>query len=199
MTEVKKAKPAAKKAPAEKTEKTAAVKPAAKIDTAVKAAVKAAAPKAAPAEPTVVKAAPAAKKVNTPAFAGTYVFAIGKRKTAVARMRMYPAGGGTILVNRKPVKEYFTVPEHMASFMAPFVVSGIEPRSYDISIDVAGSGIRAHADACRHALARALEKENKDRRVPLKQAGFLTRDSRIKERKKPGLKGARRAPQWAKR
>ncbi len=139
-----------------------------------------------------------AKTAETADKKGPYVYSVGKRKTAIARIRLFK-GTGKITINERDAKQYFTVGQHMASFLAPFNVAGVVPKSYDLEIKVIGGGPNAQAEACRHGLAQALEKEEASRRTELKKVGFLTRDARVKERKKPGLKGARRAPQWAKR
>jgi small subunit ribosomal protein S9 len=135
---------------------------------------------------------------TTEAASGPYVYAVGKRKTAIARLKLF-RGKGDITVNEKDAKKYFTIGQHLASFLAPFKVASVNAKDYDLEIKVIGGGPTAQAEACRHGLATALQKEDESRRTALKQAGFLTRDARVKERKKPGLKGARRAPQWAKR
>ena len=144
----------------------------------------------------------AATKAKTEKKADTqapYTYAVGKRKTAIARIKLFAKGSGKFEINGKDAKKYFTVGQHIASFLAPLKVAAVTQKSYDLTIKVIGGGPSSQADACRHGLAKALEKENAERRKELKAAGFLTRDSRVKERKKPGLKGARRAPQWAKR
>lgn len=126
-----------------------------------------------------------------------YVGAIGRRKTAVASVRL--AGGhGKFLVNGKTVKEYFRMPrlEFLAS--APILKLKLSDK-YDTSAKVGGSGLRAQAEALRLGLARALAVKNPDFKKKLRKLGFLTRDARMVERKKYGLKKARRAPQWAKR
>lgn len=129
-----------------------------------------------------------------------YTYAVGKRKTAIARVRIYRDGAsGQLTVNGRAAKEYFCVSQNYAAFHAPLGLLEIGNKELDVDVKVLGGGPTAQAEAARHGLARALEKENEARRKPLKQAGFLTRDSRVKERKKPGLKRARRSPQWAKR
>lgn len=130
---------------------------------------------------------------------GPYTYAVGKRKTAIALVRLFANGAGKITVNDHPVKKYFTVGHHLSAFLAPLKVAEVTQKDYDIEIKVKGGGPSSQAEACRHGLAKTLEKEDSKRRIGLKRAGFLTRDSRVKERKKPGLKGARRAPQWSKR
>jgi small subunit ribosomal protein S9 len=128
-----------------------------------------------------------------------YIYAVGKRKTAIAIVKLFPNGNGKFLVNDKDFKEYFTVGKSIASFLAPFKITELSEKNYDLKIKLVGGGVSAGAEACRHGISRALVKEDESRRSALKKAGFLTRDSRMKERKKPGLKRARRAPQWSKR
>lgn len=138
----------------------------------------------------------ATKTTSTHEFKGNYQYAVGKRKTAIARVRLY-RGTGKFVINNIDAKKYLTV--GWDAFTAPFKVAELAQKDYDLSIEVVGGGIHAQAEACRHGITQALEAEDATRRKPLKLAGFLTRDARIKERKKPGLKRARRAPQWAKR
>jgi len=126
-----------------------------------------------------------------------YLYANGKRKTAVARVRMFDKGEGNIIVNEKPIKEYFSG-VYIANVLSPLTLTDNKKR-FDITILVKGGGYSSQADACRHAISKALVELDAEYRLSLKQAGFITRDSRVKERKKPGLKRARRAPQWAKR
>ena len=130
-------------------------------------------------------------------FTGTYFYANGKRKRAVARVRLYK-GTGRIVVNGKEAKEYFSTDEMVNVFMAPLVLTKNEGQ-YDISAKVEGGGIQGQADALRHGIAKALLEVDAELRHTLKPEGFLTRDSRIKERKKFGLHKARRAPQFSKR
>ncbi len=123
--------------------------------------------------------------------------AIGRRKTAVARVQLQP-DSKDILINGKPLDKYFPTPE-----LRQLVVTALEKMScldkFGIVVRVKGGGLHAQAEAVRHGVARALTKFNAEFRKRLKSAGFLTRDSRMRERKKPGLKRARRAPQWTKR
>lgn len=137
------------------------------------------------------------EKTNVTPFEGRYFYANGKRKTAVARVRLYEGGKGEILVNEKPLKDYFhgTL---IGNVKLPLQLSS-QGKTFNISILVKGGGISAQADASRHGIAKALTVFDPALRPILKKAGLLTRDSRSKERKKFGLKKARRAPQWAKR
>lgn len=120
----------------------------------------------------------------------------GGRKTAISRVRITP-GKFAITVNDKSVKDYFKLPKHQDIVNAPMKLLSLD--SYSISARVAGGGIAGQADAVRHGIATALVGINKDFKARLRKAGFMTRDPRVVERKKYGLKKARRAPQWAKR
>lgn len=139
---------------------------------------------------------PSKAKLVEHEFKGQYHYAVGKRKTSVALVRLY-RGAGKFVVNGVEAKKYFSV--GWDAFTAPFKVAELAQKEYDLSIEVSGGGIHSQAEACRHGVTQALELEDATRRKALKAAGFLTRDARIKERKKPGLKRARRSPQWAKR
>ncbi|MBI5254748.1 30S ribosomal protein S9 [Candidatus Falkowbacteria bacterium] len=126
-----------------------------------------------------------------------YLYAVGRRKTAIAKVRLYKNGKGDILVNDKPIKEYFNAGLREI-INAPLQAIG-QLDKIDIIIKVIGGGISGQAEAVRHGISRALVDLNLNFRKPLKKAGYLKRDARAKERKKPGLKRARRAPQWSKR
>lgn len=126
-----------------------------------------------------------------------YTEAIGRRKSATARVRLYP-GNGEIVVNDLPMEEYFGRILDVMALRQPLALTGLES-SYNISIRVQGGGDSGQAMAARHGLARALMAVDPNLRPTLKAAGFLTRDARVKERKKPGLKRARKAPQYTKR
>ena len=128
---------------------------------------------------------------------GKYVFATGRRKTAIANVRMF-SGHGKHMVNKKPFDVYFSHSILRDEALQPLEVTGLAG-DFHITASVSGGGIRAQAQAVRHGLAQALATLNQDVKKVLKSNTFLTRDDRKKERKKPGLKGARRAPQWAKR
>ncbi|HNZ83714.1 MAG TPA: 30S ribosomal protein S9 [Candidatus Pacearchaeota archaeon] len=127
-----------------------------------------------------------------------YIEAVGRRKTAVARVRIIPDTKQIIVVNGKDYKEYFTIPSLQANVLAPFAVNS-DLAKISVTAVVKGGGANAQSEAVRHGISRALEKMNKELRKDLKKLGYLTRDSREKERKKPGLRRARRAPQWSKR
>jgi len=123
--------------------------------------------------------------------------ATGRRKTAVARVRLVP-GSGRIIVNGKPASEYFGRPVLETLVRSPLQVTKCEDR-FDVLVNVTGGGIAGQAGAVRHGIARALLAVDEEFRAPLKKAGFLTRDPRMKERRKYGLKKARKAPQFSKR
>jgi small subunit ribosomal protein S9 len=126
-----------------------------------------------------------------------YVEAIGRRKEASARVRLYP-GTGEIIVNDKPVNVYFGRALDQMILRQPLALTGTEA-SFNISVKVQGGGESGQASAVRLGIARALVEQDANLRPVLKAAGFLTRDARAKERKKPGLKRARKAPQYTKR
>lgn len=133
-----------------------------------------------------------AKKSTKAVFYGT-----GRRKCSVAKVRLV-AGQGNVIVNGKPVLEYFGRKILELTVRQPMVVTNTESK-YDVLVDVHGGGKTGQAGAVRHGIARALLKVEDDFRSPLKKAGFLTRDPRMKERRKYGLKKARKAPQFSKR
>ncbi len=126
-----------------------------------------------------------------------YFYGTGRRKKSVARVRLYP-GTGSITVNGKSVDEYFGLETLKLIIAQPFSVCEAEGK-FDVVANVAGGGLSGQAGAIRHGIARALVVADAENRPSLKKAGFLTRDPRMKERKKYGLKGARRAPQFSKR
>ena len=128
-----------------------------------------------------------------------YTFAVGKRKTAIARVRLFPekVQGINIIVNEKDYKEYFPYFEYQEDILKPLKLVGVEHMS--ISIKVHGGGLKGQVGAVKHGISRALLKTDEEYRAVFKKEGLLTRDSRKKERKKPGLKKARKAPQWSKR
>jgi small subunit ribosomal protein S9 len=126
-----------------------------------------------------------------------FIYGTGRRKEAVARVRLLP-GDGEIVVNGKPLAEYFGRSVSLAGVRLPFRVTETEGR-YAASVLVAGGGFSGQAGAIRHGIARALLRAHPDARRVLREAGLLTRDPRAKERKKYGLKRARKAPQYTKR
>ena len=127
----------------------------------------------------------------------SYVYGTGRRKEAVARVRLLP-GDGSIVVNGKDAADYFGGTPGLATLRLPFRVTETEGR-YSASVLVAGGGFSGQAGAIRHGIARALLTAHPDARGALRAAGLLTRDPRAKERKKYGLKRARKAPQYTKR
>ncbi|HEY6408606.1 MAG TPA: 30S ribosomal protein S9 [Ktedonobacteraceae bacterium] len=130
---------------------------------------------------------------------GEYYYGMGRRKTAVARVRLYPNGDGSITINGRSAQAYFGTRETPAATMnAPLRLLELG-NAYSMSIRVIGGGTTGQAGAIRHAVARALLRVNPEWRLALRKAGYLTRDPRMKERKKPGLKRARKAPQYTKR
>lgn len=126
-----------------------------------------------------------------------YFYGTGRRKTAVAQVRLYP-GTGEIIVNGKPLEEYFPREPDRDLILAPLRVVSMGDR-YSVMVKVEGGGICGQAGAISHGIARALLAADPQLRPTLRQGGFLTRDPRVKERKKPGLKRARKAPQYTKR
>ncbi len=129
--------------------------------------------------------------------AGRYTYATGKRKSAVAKVRLYEKGKGDVFINNAPMEEYF-FGTLIGNVLWPLKLAKME-KSFDVVVKVTGGGMHSQADAVRHGIARGLMTFDPALRPILKKAGLLSRDSRVKERKKPGLKRARRAPQWAKR
>lgn len=148
----------------------------------------------------VVAKKPTIKKVDKKEkpLKGQYFEALGKRKTAVARVRLYVKGDKEIIVNGKSFKEYFTGFTLQETVQAPLVLMELQDK-FRITVILKGGGTFSQAEALRHGISRAIEIYNPEFRQKLKQAGFLTRDSRMRERKKPGLKRARKSPQWSKR
>ena len=126
-----------------------------------------------------------------------YFYGTGRRKNSVARVRVYN-GTGKITINDRDIDDYFGLETLKLIVRQPLAVAGVEGK-FDIVVRVAGGGVSGQAGAIRHGLSRALLQFNPELRSTLKKAGFLTRDPRMKERKKYGLKAARRAPQFSKR
>jgi len=126
----------------------------------------------------------------------TYTEAVGRRKTATARVRISDAKNASMLVNGKTAEQYFPLMAMVKTAYAPLQALGA---NYAVSAHVAGGGLKAQAEAVRHGLSRAISELVPEQRKDLKIRGFLKRDPRAKERKKFGLKAARRAPQWSKR
>lgn len=146
--------------------------------------------------PTVTKA----KKETKEKALGRFIETVGRRKTATARVRVFSdekQKKPDITINDKAVKDYFSLVELQRIVYEP--LEKLKAEGYRITIKVRGGGIRGQAEAVRHAIARALVKEDEGVRKKLKRPGFLKRDPRMKERRKFGLKKARKAPQWSKR
>lgn len=131
------------------------------------------------------------------AKAAAKFYGTGRRKKSIARVYMTP-GKGNITVNNRPLDEYFGLETLKVIVKQPLVATETEGK-YDVKVNVKGGGTTGQAGAIRHGVARALLKVDNDYRATLKKEGFLTRDPRMKERKKYGLKSARRAPQFSKR
>lgn len=128
----------------------------------------------------------------------SYLYAVGRRKEAKAQVKLYKNGKGNIKVNGKLYSEYFSIEELQQIVSSPMKSVG-QADKVDIEAKVCGGGLRGQAEAIRLGIARALVQLNINFKKNLRKGGFLTRDPRAKERKKPGLKRARRAPQWQKR
>ncbi|MBQ4102648.1 MAG: 30S ribosomal protein S9 [Oscillospiraceae bacterium] len=127
-----------------------------------------------------------------------YFYGTGRRKSSVARVRLIPGGNGTITINNRDIDDYFGLDTLKLIVRQPLELTG-NMGKFDIICTVAGGGVTGQAGAIRHGLSRALLLADPNYRPELKKAGFLTRDPRMKERKKYGLKAARRAPQFSKR
>lgn len=128
-----------------------------------------------------------------------YIYGVGRRKTSVARVRLFPNSDGTVTINGKSAQSYFGERgTNLATIVAPLRLLELG-NNYGFTVRVVGGGTSGQAGAIRHGLARALVHFNPEYRQALRRAGFLTRDPRMKERKKPGLKRARKAPQYTKR
>lgn len=127
-----------------------------------------------------------------------YFEGIGRRKESTARVRLM-SGSGKFIVNDRPAEEYFPRVGDIEAIVAPLAAAGQDRATYDITIVVRGGGVTGQTDAVQLGVARALVKINAENTSALRKGGFLTRDPRIKERKKPGLKRARKAPTYTKR
>jgi small subunit ribosomal protein S9 len=126
-----------------------------------------------------------------------YFYGTGRRKTAVARVRLYPNGDGTILVNNRPAEQYFGRDTLVMAVRSP--LRQVDAGAFNVHVRVVGGGVSGQAGAALHGIARALVRADEANRPALRKGGFLTRDPRMKERKKYGLKRARKAPQYTKR
>ena len=127
-----------------------------------------------------------------------YFYGTGRRKSSVARVRVYENGTGSIIINGREIDDYFGLDTLKLIVNQPLVAADVVGK-VDVVVTVAGGGVSGQAGAIRHGISRALLTLNPEYRATLKAAGFLTRDPRMKERKKYGLKAARRAPQFSKR
>ncbi len=127
-----------------------------------------------------------------------YTTAVGRRKTASARVKLTPAAKNSVVVNGKSAVDYFKTKTRDSITMDALVLEDVTG-TYQVEVRVSGGGVNAQAEAIRHAIARALTKADLGLRAPLKSAGFLKRDPRAVERKKPGLRKARKRKQWSKR
>jgi len=166
-------------------------------------ATEAQAPVSAPVPPPAPSAGPvgAAQPQTQPQAQSTqpgqYFYGLGRRKCAIAQVRLFPSGDGQILINGRPSREYFGREALDINIQQP--LRAIEGTSYNIIARVIGGGLTGQAGAIRLGIARALVVADEASRAALRSRGLLTRDARVKERKKPGLKRARRAPQYTKR
>ena len=127
-----------------------------------------------------------------------YLYGTGRRKSSVARVHLFPNGTGAITINGRDIDDYFGLETLKLIVRQPLAVAEVEGK-FDLVVRVGGGGVSGQAGAIRHGLARALLQYDENLRAALMKAGFLTRDPRMKERKKYGLKAARRAPQFSKR
>ena len=127
-----------------------------------------------------------------------YIEAVGRRKTSTSRARITPAKKQNVSINGKTVEEYFSSEVLRSHVTQPLAVEGLE-QQFVVTVMVKGGGISSQSEAVRHSISRALTKFEETLRKPLKSAGYLKRDPRMKERRKFGLKKARKAPQWSKR
>jgi len=142
-------------------------------------------------------AEPDKKAVEQAPKKGAYFYAMGRRKTASAKVRAYESSS-QFTINTKPFSAYFSTKDLQKIVLTPLSLLGLE-KKIGFEIFISGGGTHSQAEAVRHGIARTLILRNPEDKSVLKQAGLLTRDPRVKERKKPGLRRARRSPQWAKR
>jgi small subunit ribosomal protein S9 len=131
-------------------------------------------------------------------MAAQYYEGIGRRKAATARVRLFPGGTGNLIINDKDGSDYLPRPGDVDILLEPLTTVG-QAKSYDISVHVNGGGISGQRDAILLGIARAIIKIDPDLKPALREQSYLTRDARVKERKKPGLKRARKAPTYTKR
>jgi len=137
------------------------------------------------------------KNEEAVSFDGRYIAAVGRRKSATAEVRLYENGKGSVSINDEKLNDYF--PSNLAAIVVQPIKLAGRAKDFDFSIMVRGGGQRGQAEAARHGISRCLLKFDAGLGLSLRAKGYLTRDARVKERKKPGLKKARRAPQWSKR
>lgn len=152
-------------------------------------------------KPAVKKVSKTTEPASVKSASQRYVYAVGRRKTAIAQVRLYPnekTGSAVAVVNKKTIREYFGTESLETIALSPIKLVGLES-AFEVSVVVRGGGLHGQADAIKLGVARSLIKHDVLLRAVLKSAGMLTRDARAVERKKPGLKKARRSPQWAKR
>ena len=131
-------------------------------------------------------------------FSGQYYYGVGRRKTSTAQVRLYKGDGKQVVINKQLGSRYFSPDYLVETITTPLKAVGMD-KDFDISVRVVGGGMASQADAIRHGVARALLAFDVNLKTTLKRTGLLTRDARMKERKKFGLRGARRAPQFSKR
>ena len=149
-------------------------------------------------EATVEKKVAKRTTKKIPANKNVEYTATGRRKNSIARVRIIPNGKGQFTINKANIEEYFVLGVYRLVANQPFEVTGTMGK-YDVIVNVHGGGLSGQAGAIRHGIARALVKADESLKTEIKKAGFLTRDARVKERKKYGLKKARKAPQFRKR
>ncbi len=131
-------------------------------------------------------------------FSGQYYYGVGRRKTSTARIRLYKGDGKQVTINNQPGDRYFSPTYLLDTIIVPLKAVGMD-KDFDISVRVSGGGMASQSEAIRHGVARALVAFDTTLKTTLKRSGLLTRDARMKERKKFGLRRARRAPQFSKR
>jgi len=147
---------------------------------------------------TVIKKKPVLKAAEEEKKESRYFKATGRRKTSLARVRLWTKGDKIVTVNQKPLKEYFPSKDLQQIVLSPLEKMNCEDK-FNVQIITRGGGIHSQAEAARHGISRGLVEFNPDFKKRLRKTGYLTRDPRMRERKKFGLKRARRAPQWRKR
>lgn len=192
------AQPLAEEAAAEETAEAIEVTEAPEVEAIEVAEEEKVVEAAEPAEPVEVIVEAPDLVEELPEEREVYYYGTGRRKTSTARVRLYPSKEPEIIVNDKLVDQHFSRSTDVMHLREPLQVTATEDM-FRITVKVQGGGISGQAGAIRHGIARALTKANPELRLSLRKGGFLTRDPRVKERKKPGLKRARKAPQYTKR